>query len=394
MISFAAYLSHPGGLTGAPRRLLTLCSALKSNDIDPCVVAPPESDLVKAAVRRGINTSVLVTAPSLSHRKGAVFNGGIVFKVRALFGLIAQNVTMCQMIIKKKWHVIWLRGSKGIAVAGLAVRLSRRPLVWDVDYELPSRGLVRVLHLVGLALSTVVVFQYKSAPEKIFGDALARRYRPKFHSIVPGVDIEHLRTYYDIRQELKDVSETFVILQVGTICDRKNQRLMLQALGNLLSRNLSTRIEYWLAFDEIQDEQFEFRSAAFRSDGVVKLLGWRDDAKTLMTKADLLVMPSKDEGVPNAVQEAMAIGLPVMASSAGGLAEIIQTGVTGWILPDNDPAAWADQITQCLKDLEVLRAVGDAGAEYAWSNFVTEVWAREYADVLKLAVSSSGSGLL
>ena len=64
----------------------------------------------------------------------------------------------------------------------------------------------------------------------------------------------------------------------------------------------------------------------------------------LMREASLLLMPSLEEGIPNVVVEAMAIGLPVLSTNCGGVPELIEDGVSGWMVPTRDPEAMADAI--------------------------------------------------
>lgn len=63
-----------------------------------------------------------------------------------------------------------------------------------------------------------------------------------------------------------------------------------------------------------------------------------------MNKASLLLMPSLEEGIPNVVVEAMALGLPVISTNCGGIPELIPNGIEGWIVPMRNPEAMADAI--------------------------------------------------
>src|SRR5699024_9271849 len=142
-----------------------------------------------------------------------------------------QNLGVTRKLRKHGADVVWIRGSKGIAFAGLGALLSRRPLVWEVDYELPSRGAVRWLHRFGLWAAKRVVLQYSTAPDAIFGPDLAARHRHKLQTIIPGIDQPSLEPFRAKRMVKESWEGTpFVILQVGTICDRKNQQLLIDAL--------------------------------------------------------------------------------------------------------------------------------------------------------------------
>ncbi|WP_205598567.1 glycosyltransferase family 4 protein [Halomonas sp. NO4] len=392
MTRLLAYMTTPGGLTGAPRRLLTLASALKSHGIDTCIASRSGSEFLQVANAEGHETAVVEALGVLGLRQRALFSGGLWFRLRVAVDLLRQNYKLFRCICKMQSDVVWVRGSKGIAFGAIGALLSRRPLVWDVDYELPSKGVIRWLHLFGLWASLYVVFQYAAAPNKIFGEKLASQYQNKFRAIIPGIDLASLKPFRDMRaQQKKPEDSPFVILQVGTICDRKNQMEIIEALRLAINRDVLFSCELWLAYDDVQDLQFLERLHEYGLEENVSLLGWREDVKDLMTQADVLVMPSRDEGVPNAVQEAMAIGLPVLVSKAGGMPEIVQEGVTGWVMGIDDPGAWAEKILYCQKKPVLCEQVGRNAADYAFKNFGTDHWGREYARVLKEAIALPAS---
>ncbi|OOC09618.1 hypothetical protein B1A74_10115 [Thioalkalivibrio halophilus] len=384
-----AYMPTPGGLTGAPRRLLTLASVLREQGVEMCIATQRDSDLFRAAEEQGLDTVEVEPVGVLRQRHGALFGGNAVFRLKALFSLLVQNLGIARKIRKHGADVVWIRGSKGIAFAGLGALVSRRPLVWDVDYELPSRGVVRWLHRLGLWAAKRVVFQYSAAPDAIFGLELAARYRQKFRTIIPGIDLPSLEPFRAKRmaRERRE-GDPFVILQVGTICDRKNQVTIIEALRSLQINNVHGDWELWLVYDEIQDRVVPVRVSGYGLEPNVMFLGWRDDVKALMVEADILVMPSRDEGVPNAVQEAMAIGVPVLASEAGGMPEIIRDGQTGWILGMDDAEAWAERIKRCALDRSACKSVGDAASTYALEHLGTAQWGQSYARLVEEVVSS------
>lgn len=360
--------------------------------MDVCIASPSRSDVLQEAKRQGQETAILDAVGALTLRQGALFTGGLLFRLRVGLDLVRQNLRLLGCISKKNGGVVWLRGSKGVAFGALGVFLSRRPLIWDVDYELPSRGVVRWLHRLGLWVSSAVVFQYSNAPDQIFGDELAASYREKFRAIIPGIDLPSLRPFAEQRKEnVLTGGGPFVLLQVGTICDRKNQALTLDALKFAREQGLEGSWELWLAYYEIQDAGFEERLRANGLENNVKLLGWREDVKELMAQASLLVMPSRDEGVPNAVQEAMAIGLPVLVSGAGGMPEIVADGENGWVLDMDDPVAWGQRILWCWKHPSAREEIGRNASEYAFNHFGTERWGAEYARVIEESATSPTS---
>ena len=100
-----------------------------------------------------------------------------------------------------------------------------------------------------------------------------------------------------------------------------------------------------------------------RLGGSVRLLGHRDDVGTLMAMADLLLVPSHFEGLPLVVLEAFAAGLPVVATCAPGIAEVIEHGVTGWLSPVGDDVALGGAVVDALADERARHSVGAAAHE-------------------------------
>jgi glycosyltransferase involved in cell wall biosynthesis len=97
----------------------------------------------------------------------------------------------------------------------------------------------------------------------------------------------------------------------------------------------------------------------------VSFLGHCEDVPARLAAADLFVLPSRSEAFPNAVLEAMAIGLPTVASSVGGLLEVIEHGRTGVLVPPGDPVALAGEISRLMADPAHAAQLGAAARAHA-----------------------------
>ncbi len=93
----------------------------------------------------------------------------------------------------------------------------------------------------------------------------------------------------------------------------------------------------------------------------IELLGERSDVPRLLAESDVFVLSSRSEGMPISVLEAMAAGLPVVASAVGGVREQVVQGETGYLVPPDDPQALAGALRRLLADPELRRRLGDAG---------------------------------
>lgn len=93
----------------------------------------------------------------------------------------------------------------------------------------------------------------------------------------------------------------------------------------------------------------------------VEFLGLREDVADLMRQSEVFVRPSFVEGMPLTVLEAMACGLPVVASNVGGVSEIVQNGETGLVVPPGSVASVASALLRLLGDETLSRKMGEAG---------------------------------
>lgn len=114
----------------------------------------------------------------------------------------------------------------------------------------------------------------------------------------------------------------------------------------------------------------------------VRWAGYRNDVETILAGCDLFVHPSLDDAFPTVLLEAMAAGLPVVASRVGGIPEIVEDGLTGILVPPGDAAALADAIAN-----DALPNMSGAARERAARLFSTEAWIGRLDAVYREAVS-------
>jgi glycosyltransferase involved in cell wall biosynthesis len=126
------------------------------------------------------------------------------------------------------------------------------------------------------------------------------------------------------------------------------------------------------------------------------LAGFHTDLERWLPWADVGVLSSHTEGLPVAVLEAMAAGLPVVATAVGGTPEVVDDGVTGWLTPPGDPAALARRLGDVLEFPEKGRAMGQAGRRRVRESFTFAAQAEQYQRLFErlagAAPLASGAG--
>jgi len=91
------------------------------------------------------------------------------------------------------------------------------------------------------------------------------------------------------------------------------------------------------------------------------LLGFRDDVQEILPALDVFVLPSLTEGLPNAVLEAMACSKPVIATAVGGVREVVEDGITGFLVPPRDSEALYQAMRRLLLDVQLAQQMGREG---------------------------------
>lgn len=126
-------------------------------------------------------------------------------------------------------------------------------------------------------------------------------------------------------------------------------------------------------------------------DAPVQFLGVRGDARGLLDALDVFVAPSRVEGLPVALLEAMALGKPIVATRAGGIPEAIEDGRSGLLVKSGDADELAAAIVRLLRDADLGRRLGAHAREVVEARFSARAMARAYRDTYADALSSSRS---
>jgi glycosyltransferase involved in cell wall biosynthesis len=122
----------------------------------------------------------------------------------------------------------------------------------------------------------------------------------------------------------------------------------------------------------------------------VLLPGFRTDVLGCIKGFDLFVMSSVTEGLGTSLLDAMAAGRPIVATTAGGIPEIVEDGLNGLLVPPRDHHALADAIVRALKNPAMRQQMGDAGLARVKERFTVERMVEQTADVYKRLVAGQG----
>jgi glycosyltransferase involved in cell wall biosynthesis len=148
------------------------------------------------------------------------------------------------------------------------------------------------------------------------------------------------------------------IVMVANLRAEKGHDTLLTAVPRILERHPGASVT--LVGEGPRREPLEVLARALGVDGRVRFVGERRDVAPVLRDHDLFVLPSRSEAFPNALIEAMATALPVVATRVGGIPEVVRDGVNGRLVAPDDPDALADAVCALMGDPAAAAALGRA----------------------------------
>lgn len=168
---------------------------------------------------------------------------------------------------------------------------------------------------------------------------------------------------------------------VAKLSQIKGHRYLLEAMRLLLESHPDASL--MIVGDGPLRSRLEKQTAELGLSDSVRFVGSRDDVASLLKVMSVFVLASTSEGSPNAVLEAMAAGLPVVATEVGGVPEMVSNGRTGVLVPAKDPEAMAAALAGLLDDGERAAAMGRAAREAVEREHDLELVVRRTQDVFE-----------
>jgi len=194
-----------------------------------------------------------------------------------------------------------------------------------------------------------------------------------------GIDLSRYKIQegnYAVRAELGIRRDQRVIGTVGNLFAVKGQTYLLKACKALVGE--FPTFVLLIAGEGDQLDLLRKEASDLGIAGNVQFLGFRDDVPSLLQAMDVFVLPSLSEGLPLSILEALALKKPVVATNVGGVPEIMEDGVTGYLVPPRNPEALTDRILLLLREPEVAVRIGQAGRARVEDAFDLETMVREY----------------
>jgi len=285
-----------------------------------------------------------------------------------LWGLVA-------LILRHRTDILIPTKRKDYVLAGLASRLTGR-------INLLRLGIVRRLgggvidRLVYGALADGIIVNAESIRKALLESAFIRPERVRV--IYNGVNVAKIQR---LARQPSGEARLFErqVVAVGLLSLRKGYDRLLRGWARFLQRKGAPE-EFGLVIlgDGPDAGRILALSRELGLERSVRFLGHKDNPFPVVAASEVFVTASRNEGIPNAMLEAMALGKPVIATRAGGIAEVIRPGENGVLVP-SDEKAWADALEELLGDEALRHRLGEKARATVQEKFHVERMAEEIA---------------
>lgn len=210
-------------------------------------------------------------------------------------------------------------------------------------------------------------------------------------TVLNGVDLDTYRPNPEararLRAQLELDAETTLFATVAMLRPHKGVRHLLEAAGLLRAARRAAR--YVVVGDGPERASLEAQATALGLHDAVSFLGARHDVSTVLAAADAYVHPSLHEALPTSVLEAMAVGLPVVATRIGGLSEMVLDGETGLLVPPARVDVLAGAMTVLL-DPARRASVGAAGRAWVSKHASRTDWVARIRGLYEQVIARTG----
>lgn len=181
------------------------------------------------------------------------------------------------------------------------------------------------------------------------------------HNAVDPEEFSREKIDSNIRHELGISPEEHVLLYLGRLSEEKGTHNLIPVLWKVVQTHPQSVL--LIAGEGPQKNKLESMVREKSLETKIRFPGYRKDSVNLLGASDVLLLPSRTEGIPNSVLEAMSMQVPVVATRVGGTPEIMNDGVEGFLVPPENPDLLADAVIKILDDPRMQTKMGMKGRE-------------------------------
>lgn len=187
-----------------------------------------------------------------------------------------------------------------------------------------------------------------------------------------------------IKRELGFPEDTIILLTVGRLTFEKGHTFIVQAMPNIIRMVPQARLV--LAGDGILRKELEDEVDLLKLREQVHFLGFRNDIPQLLASSDLFILPSRSEGLPMVILEAMSMMLPIVSSNVGGIGEVIKDRENGRLVNAGDVDFLSEVIIELIQDKETREKYAIQGRKIVESRYTVDVMCGTIRQLINMCI--------
>jgi glycosyltransferase involved in cell wall biosynthesis len=377
------FYNHTGTVSGAERILLLALKKLNRNRFEPIVICPASGTLTEEVENLGIPCKPLVQLE-------ARFTFRIDFLIKYLFSFYQTIKHLRGAILEANPNLIHANSVRAGLVASAASIATGIPVYWHLHDEMPRHPLSTLIRWFVVFSSRTYLISTCQAVADSFRGTILRLFgkRIPLRVVENAIELEKFNpdpaNRRKIREQLQISEDEFVVGIVGLITPRKGQlgliRAFAQAEKEMPASTLLVVGAPMFNKDHLYLQELEKSVEQFGLEKSVRFLGLRSDVAAIMQSLDVLVVNSKSEALVIVAIEAMACGTPVIATTVGGIKEMITHQFNGWLVPFGDERLLREGLIALSRDSNLRAKFAKTGREVVASRLHSDRFIKELED--------------
>ena len=362
---------------GAQENVLILAELAQRAGHDSLFITTSNGPLQEEAERRGIPTRVVPAPARLKMFERGATKGGPLRIARSFTDLVTYGPQLHAVLIEEDIEIV-LAGAVRASLMLWRTRAAQSPKVVLFAQNSTPFGVFSLASLPGLE----VLAPISSGALTTF-PAWSKRLWPKQMPLHSGRQL----SWYSVDRDDEDTNELRIV-SVGALIERKGFHVLLDAIAGLQESGVKvhTRIIGGTSGPDSEIYAASLRQTVAEKSLDVEFTGWQDDVRNELAWANVFVLASSNEGLPGVILEAMASGLPVVATDAGGCKDVVDDEV-GALVPIGD-AARLQSALATLTIPELRNQRGARAAERVQLEYSLDAFYQRFEDVVNLIASA------
>lgn len=376
-------IAYYDSFTGAQQSMSLLIK--NSKNISPVLISPKHGECVDRISGDSIDECIIKYPESLDKFGGELFNEGIIKDSISSAQLFRYYYNVFKKLYQLDLDILYCNNLRALLLFGPPAKILGIPLIWYVRIDTP----IPTFDNIGLRLADEIVTISDGVQNRFAEDSL-EKHNDRIRTIYTGVDLERFnpkKQYgnpYDLDQEV------LTIVEIASINRRKGQDKVIDAVARIQNEIPEFQLVFAGSVPDSQEEystkiQKQVQEVGLQEE--VSFLGWCDNIPGLLSQSDLFVLPSSNEGLPRSILEAFAMGVPTIATPAGGTTELLHDEENGLVVPMDDVEELSRAIRLLAKDQELRKSYGANARSLIEERFSKESYVENFEDLIEEILS-------